>query len=203
MTKNYASYSRRNFLKTSAAVTAGLAIGPQIISCAGSSLPLPMKRIFGKLDFEVTTLGLGGQASLQWTPPNEDPVEIIMKAFKMGINYYDTSNLYGPSQSNFGKAFRLKNLIPGKAGYDDNLRKSIFLTSKTNLLWAKGGYRVEGVNPRTNGVYPSNTLYDVKRTLSQVFGDGSGWYPEGAYLDMVLIHTLENVNEVNVVYEGL
>jgi aryl-alcohol dehydrogenase-like predicted oxidoreductase len=162
-----------------------------------------MKRTFGKLDFEVTTLGLGGQASLQWTPPDEDPVEIIMKAFKMGVNYFDTSNLYGPSQSNFGKVFRLKNLIPGKPGYDENLRRSIFLTSKTNLLWAKGGYSVEGVNPRTNGVYPSNTLYDIRRTLSQVFGDGSGWYPEGAYLDMVLIHTLENLNEVNVVYEGL
>ena len=91
----------------------------------------PIKRDFGKIDFQVTTLGLGGQGSLQWTPDDVDPVSIILKAFQLGVNYFDTSNLYGPSQTNFGKAFRELNLIPGESGYDETLRRSIFLTSKT------------------------------------------------------------------------
>lgn len=162
-----------------------------------------MKREFGRLGFGVTTLGLGGQASLQWTSATEDPVEILLKAFKTGVNYFDTSNLYGPSQAYFGRAFRKLQLIPGQPNYDEPLRRSIFLTSKTRIRWAKGGYEVEGVRNKTDGVSPSHTLYDVKRTLSQIFGDGTGRYPEGAYLDMVLIHSLRHENEVDVLYQGM
>jgi hypothetical protein len=31
-----------------------------------------MKRRFGKTNFYVTTLGLGGQAAIQWTPQRRD-----------------------------------------------------------------------------------------------------------------------------------
>ena len=50
-------------------------------------------RVMGRLGFEATTLGLGGQASLEWTPADEDPVKIIMKAFELSVNYFDTSNV--------------------------------------------------------------------------------------------------------------
>ena len=105
-----------------------------------------MKRSFGNLNFDVTTLGLGGQASIQWTPENVDPVSIILKAFNLGVNYYDTSNVYGPSQLNFGTAFRKLDLISGNTGYKENLRKSIWLTSKTHLRWAKGAMKKEDIN---------------------------------------------------------
>jgi len=62
-----------------------------------------LKRELGRLNFEATTLGLGGQGSLQWTPEGEHPLPIILKAFHLGINYFDTSNAYGPSQLNYGK----------------------------------------------------------------------------------------------------
>ena len=91
----------------------------------------------GRLHFEATTLGLGGQASLQWTPSDVDPARIILKAFDLGINYFDTSNAYGPSQSNYGKAFRELHLIPGEAGYDERKRRSIFLTSKSVLRFGQ------------------------------------------------------------------
>jgi aryl-alcohol dehydrogenase-like predicted oxidoreductase len=195
-------FTRRDFLRTSAVAAAGISAVPYI-SCSGGALPLPMTRNFGKLDFEVTTLGLGGQASLQWMSPTEDPVEIILKAFKLGVNYFDTSNYYGPSQTNYGRAFRRLNLIPGQTGYNEKLRKSIFLTSKTGLRWGKGGYPVEGVYSGTNGAMPAHTLYDVNRTLSQIFGDGTGAYPEGAYLDMVLIHNFQRENEIEVCFKGI
>lgn len=193
---------RRRFVKTTGMVAAATAVAPGLITgCART--PKPMKRVFGKLGFEVTTLGLGGQASLQWTPAGVDPVKIILKAFDLGINYFDTSNLYGPSQENLGKAFRIKNLIPGTTNYDENLRRSVFLTTKTHLRTAKGDSRIERVSSRTDGEPGSHTIDDLIRSLSLMFGDGKGNYPEGAYIDMMLFHNLNTREEVDAIYEGL
>jgi len=160
----------------------------------------PMARTFGRIPFDTTTLGLGGQSSLQWTPSDVDPAAIIVKAFRLGVNYFDTSNLYGPSQMNYGKAFREMHLIPGRPGYDEPLRRSIFLTSKTRLRYAKGGEgRAVG---NTQGAKGSRAIDDVRRTLTQVFGDGKGPYPPGAYVDMVLLHAMGNMRDVDAVYEG-
>ncbi|MBN1952879.1 MAG: aldo/keto reductase [Bacteroidales bacterium] len=193
--------SRRDFIKTSAAVAAGLTLAPGFVRLR--SKPGLLTRPLGSLDHEVTTFGLGGQASIQWTPDDVDPVAIILKAFEKGVNYYDTSNLYGPSQLNYNQAFQKLDLIPGTAGYAESLRRSFFLTSKTHLRFAKGGYDAEGLNNWTNGEQGSRTVDDLKRSLSQLFGDGKGNYPKGAYLNMVLIHSVTSMTEVDAVYEGL
>lgn len=192
--------NRRRFVQTTLMATAAAAIAPRI--SAGTFQSKPMTRVFGKTGFEVTTLGLGGQSSLQWTPEDVDPVKIILKAFEKGINYFDTSNLYGPSQMNFGKAFRELNLIPGKAGYDRKLRESIFLTSKTHLRTAKGDSQLPNVSSRTDGAAGSHTVDDIRRSLSQMFGDGKGNYPEGAYINLMLFHNLNTKEEVDAIYEG-
>ncbi len=200
--KNH-TVTRREFVRLSAAAAAGLTILPGF-RFGLDQLPLPMKRTFGKTGFEVTTLGLGGQASLQWTPADVDPVPIILKAFKMGVNYFDTSNLYAKSQLHFGKAFEILNLIPGKPGYDNKLRESIFLTTKTAIRWAKPGFTsTDEVRNWTNGDHGEGAVGDLKRSLSQMFGDGKGNYPEGAYVNMVLMHTLHNTAEVDILYKGL
>lgn len=198
---NQIPISRREFLKISAAASIGLAISPYL-NCGRLGVGRPMKRDFGRLDFEVTTLGLGGQASIQWTPSDVDPAEIILKAHELGVNYFDTSNLYGPSQANYGKAFRDLKLIPGRPDYDEAKRRSIFLTSKTHLRVAKGGGQIEGVGNWTQGAEGSGTVDDLKRTLSQIFGDGRGDYSSGAYVDMMLIHNLRTLREVDVLFEG-
>ncbi len=195
--------SRRTFIKKSATALTGMALMPSINLGGFQTKEMLMKRDFGKCDFEVTTIGLGGQASLQWTPDDVDPVQIILKAFDRNINYFDTSNLYGPSQINFGKAFRELDLVPGQAGYNETLRRSIFLTTKTHLRWAKGNPTIEGVNNWSNGNVAGGTVSDLKRSLSQMFGDGRGNYPPGAYLDMVLIHNLNTLQEVDALYTGL
>jgi aryl-alcohol dehydrogenase-like predicted oxidoreductase len=199
--KTSKNIGRRTFIKTSATAAAGISLVPAFYSCA--SKPKLMTRDFGRLNHEVTTFGLGGQASVQWTPNDVDPVAIILKAFDKGVNYFDTSNLYGPSQSNYGKAFKKLKLIPGNSIYNDSLRKSIFLTSKTHLRYAKGNLEVEGMSNWTNGPEGSHTIDDLKRSLSQIFGDGEGNYPKGAYLDMVLIHSVTSKADVNSVFEGL
>jgi aryl-alcohol dehydrogenase-like predicted oxidoreductase len=194
--------SRRQFLQAATLTTAGAALGPYL-DFGQIKVTKPMKRAMGRLQFEATTLGLGGQASIQWTPTDVDPVKIILKAFDLGINYFDTSNAYGPSQSNFGKAFQELKLIPGQPGYNEPFRRSIFLTSKTGLRWAKGGWKKEGLHSFTNGPQSSGTVDDLKRTLTQIFGDGKGYCPPGSYLDMVLIHHLSAMEEIDAVYEGL
>ena len=93
--------TRRQFMRLSAAAAAGMALLPQL-SCSNTVIPAPLKRRFGRINFDVTTLGLGGQASIQWTPDGVDPVAIIKKAFDLGVNYFDTSIVYGPSQMNYG-----------------------------------------------------------------------------------------------------
>ena len=200
--KNGEDITRRHFLKISAATTACLSVAP-FFNCSGPGVRAPVKRNLGKINFEVTTLGLGGQASIQWTPSNVDPVKIIVKAFELGVNYFDTSNLYGPSQLNFGKAFRELNLVPGQPGYNEKKRRSIFLTSKTHLRWAKEGVSREGVSNWTQGPEGSGVIDDLKRTLSQIFGDGEGYYPSGAYIDMILTHNLNTMQEIDALYEGL
>ncbi len=194
--------NKRKFLKQTAVAAAGLSIIPSVMG-RDFKLPIPiLKRSLGRMNREVTTFGLGGQASIQWTPEHVDPVAIIEKAFLLGVNYFDTSNLYGPSQLNYGKAFNRLSLIPGMAGYDEKLRNSIFLTTKTHIRYAKGDLNVEGLNNWTNGLPGSHTIDDLKRSLSQMFGDGKGNYPKGAYVDMVLLHSISNQKDVDAVLEG-
>jgi aryl-alcohol dehydrogenase-like predicted oxidoreductase len=194
--------SRRRFMQAAGAASAGLALGPYW-GFGKTTVTKPLRRDMGRMHFEATTLGLGGQASLQWTPPGVEPVKIILKAFDVGINYFDTSNAYGPSQTNYGKAFHQLQLIPGETGYDESRRQGIFLTSKTMLRWGKGGWAKENLRSFSNGPEGSHAIDDVKRTLTQIFGDGSGSYPSGSYLDMVLVHNVATMAEVEAVYEGL
>jgi aryl-alcohol dehydrogenase-like predicted oxidoreductase len=194
-------FSRRQFIKGVALTSAGLSLGPHFVF--GKAQPSkPLKRQMGRLGFEATTLGLGGQASLQWTPADEEPVKIILKAFDLGVTYFDTSNVYGPSQSNYGKAFRELHLVPGQPGYNERLRRSFFLNSKTMVRFGKGGSTKQGVLSWTDGAPGSHTVDDLKRSLSLIFGDGKGSYPAGAYLDMVMIHAITGLPDVEAVYEG-
>ena len=197
------SPSRRDVLRTASAAGLWL-LAPPNVSPGAAKPDRPLTRTLGRTGFEVTTLGLGGQASVQWTPPGENPERIILKAVDLGITYFDTSNLYGPSQLNYGKAFRALHLIPGTSEYDEAKRRSIFLASKTGLRYAKGQPGKRGnVTSITNGPPGSMTLDDLKRTLSQLFGDGQGNYPSGAYLDLVQIHNLTHLDELEAIFEGL
>jgi len=93
-------HNRRTFLKTTGALTAA-AIGstavPGIASAsAATEKPAPMPtRNLGKTGYKVGIFSLGGQAALEH-PHNEDiAVPIVERALDLGINYIDTSSIYG------------------------------------------------------------------------------------------------------------
>lgn len=164
-------------------------------------------RRLGRTERQVTTLGLGGQASIQWTADGVDPIAIIEKAYRLGINYMDTSNIYGPSQKNFGAAFRRLGLSPSAANYEPTARGRIFVATKTHIRTAR---RPEGARFRTDfsegmldDFHVSTAVEDVRRSLSLMFGDGKGGYPEGAYLDSVQFHNINTMDEIDMLFEGI
>lgn len=202
MKKKY-PVSRRDFIRLTGTAAAGLAVLPLLGSFADKA-PAPMLRPFGRLKNKVTTLGLGGQASIQWTPDDVDPVSIITKAFDLGINYFDTSNVYDLSQMHYHSAFEKINLIPGKPNYDKKLRESITITSKTLMRWGKPGWKEEkNVRNKSNGEDVQTAADDIRRTMTQLFGDGKGYYPEGSYVDIVMVHALQAIEENDILYKGI
>ena len=103
------SSNRRSFLKTGGLMTAAAlssAAVPQIArsQSAPATSPLPSNSVtanamptrnLGKTGYKVGIFSLGGQASLE-RPSNEAiAVPIIERALDLGVNYIDTSSIYG------------------------------------------------------------------------------------------------------------
>lgn len=100
-------HDRRAFLKAGGAVTAALlapsalADAPRALSAlpalpANPNTPAAMPtRNLGKTGYKVGIFSLGGQASLE-KPNNFDvAVPIVERALDLGVNYIDTSSIYG------------------------------------------------------------------------------------------------------------
>ncbi|MFO7955749.1 MAG: aldo/keto reductase [Candidatus Brocadiia bacterium] len=193
--------SRRQFIRTAAGVGAAMLTGPRVSWAGRAQEPRAHKRELGRTGFRVTTLGLGGQASLQWTPEDVDPVDIIIKAYQQGVNYFDTSNAYAQSQRHYGTAFRRLGLTAGHSNYDERARRGVFVASKTCIRSGRGRY--PDTQNWTQGPRDSTCVDDLKRSMTQIWGNGKGDYPDGAYLDLFQVHSLNTFREVDAIYEGL
>ncbi len=97
-------HGRREFLKAGGAVTAAL-LAPAALADTPKTLPaLPSNpktpaamptRNLGKTGYKVGIFSLGGQAALE-KPNNFDvAVSIVERALDLGVNYLDTSSIYG------------------------------------------------------------------------------------------------------------
>ena len=103
------SQNRRGFLKTGAAsIAAGLSAGmvaprfsgevpsPENSPVAASTIQDMMPtRNLGKTGFRVGIFGLGGQGALEKTGNESLALQIIQRALELGVNYFDTSAIYG------------------------------------------------------------------------------------------------------------
>ena len=158
-------------------------------------------RLLGRTGREVTTFGLAGGNKIQWELPGDEAVQIVVKAVRAGMTYIETANNYFLSQEKMGKAFAILNLKPGVPGYDHSLRGRLFIATKTALRHAivRDGSQPMG---RSSGG-GKLVLSDIKRSLTQFFGDGRGSIPEGAYLDLMQVHHIGSKEEVDAAYEGL
>ena len=72
---------------------------------------------FGNTNLSVTKIcwgcaPLGGVADLGYVVPEKKAIEILLKIFESPINFLDTANFYGESESRIGKAIKLKGGLP-------------------------------------------------------------------------------------------
>ena len=77
------------------------------------------KRPLGKTGYKVSIISLGGQGSLETQGDDDNCIDIIRRSYELGINYFDTSPIYGPSEDFYGEAL-------------DGIRDDIFLATKTD-----------------------------------------------------------------------
>ena len=133
--------NRRSFLKSSGLMTAvavGCATLPKLPAAearpTNTPRPEPMPtRNLGKTGYKVGIFSLGGQASLE-KPHNEGvAVPIIERALDLGVNYIDTSSIYGGperwSEQYVGKVMK-------------NRRSQAFLATKTKERTREGSKRM-------------------------------------------------------------
>lgn len=80
---------------------------------------IPTRKL-GKTGFDVPIISLGGQGSLETRNNEKISIEIIQKAYELGIRYFDSSPIYNNSELYCGKAM-------------EGWRNKIFLTTKTDL----------------------------------------------------------------------
>ena len=137
------STDRRRFLKTGGAVAAGLLSRGAMPAQATTTMPpLPVNartqaemptRNLGKTGYKVGIFSLGGQAALE-RPNNFDiAVPIINRALDLGVNYIDTSSIYGGpdrwSEQYVGKVMKTR-------------RNEAFLATKTKERTRDGSMRM-------------------------------------------------------------
>ncbi|MDX9981725.1 MAG: aldo/keto reductase [Lentisphaeria bacterium] len=116
------STDRRDFLRGIA--TGALALGavPSLAQNAPAAAPAQkvQRRAFGKLGDEVSILGLGlGSAfTTPYDKDRETGQKLLLRAFELGVNFWDTARPYGPSEVMIAPALK-------------GIRKQVFLSSKS------------------------------------------------------------------------
>lgn len=134
---------RREFLKAGGAVAAALmAPGAAVAETAKKSFPMPDNprtqqamptRNLGRTGYKVGIFSLGGQAALEKPNNFDNAVPIIDRALDLGVNYIDTSSIYGGperwSEQYVGKVMAKR-------------RSEAFLATKTKERTREGSMRM-------------------------------------------------------------
>ena len=100
-----ATTDRRSFLKSGGALAASLLATAAAPASAAVTLPaLPLNprtqaamptRNLGKTGYKVGIFSLGGQAAIERANNFDNAVPLIHRALDLGVNYLDTSSIYG------------------------------------------------------------------------------------------------------------
>lgn len=105
-------------------------------------------RVLGRNGLKVSAIGLGCMGFTQSYPPylpKEEAINVIRQAVELGVNFFDTAEVYGPytNEELLGEAlapYRDKVIIATKFGYDiennklDEAGRSIALSSNPKVI---------------------------------------------------------------------
>ncbi len=99
-------------------------------------------RRLGRTELQVTSLSLGGARIGSSNVTDDEAIETVRRAITLGMNYIDTSPLYGESERRVGLALA------------DGWREKVYLATKT------------GTHPKWRGDYSaSGTRHSVENSL--------------------------------------
>jgi aryl-alcohol dehydrogenase-like predicted oxidoreductase len=139
---NVSNSDRRAFLKAGGAVTAAVLGSAALPEIARSEAALPLNpatstsmptRNLGKTGYKVGIFSLGGQAAIEKASNEAVAVPIIERALDLGVNYIDTSSIYGGperwSEQYVGKVMKHR-------------RNDAFLATKTKERTRDGSMRM-------------------------------------------------------------
>jgi aryl-alcohol dehydrogenase-like predicted oxidoreductase len=165
--------SRRNFLKTGAAIATGVIASSatgEVGSAPAAAKPvqdLMPTRNLGKTGFRCTIFGMGGQGALE--KPNNEAVALpmIQRALELGVNYFDTSAIYGGperwSEQYLGKGLK-------------GVREQVFIATKTKERTRDAALKNIEVSLKLLNTDYIDTwqLHDVgiQEDVDQIFGKG-------------------------------
>lgn len=129
--------ARRRFLKTGGAATAALLAQGTVERAGAAPIPAPAPvmptRNLGKTGWTVGIFSLGGQSALERKDNDAVAVPIIERALDLGVNYIDTSSIYGgperPSERYIGHVMKRR-------------RKEAFLATKSKERSRDGSLRM-------------------------------------------------------------
>lgn len=174
--------TRRDFLKTGVSVAAGLSTAIVTSSAAGEGTPSEVRspaasasveaslmptRNLGKTGARVGIFGLGGQGALE-KPNNEELAgKMIQRALELGVNYFDTSAIYGGparwSEQYLGKGLK-------------GSRDKVFIATKTKERTRDAALKNIEVSLKLLDTDYVDTwqLHDVgiQEDVDQIFGKG-------------------------------
>jgi aryl-alcohol dehydrogenase-like predicted oxidoreductase len=171
---------RREFLKTGGAVTAALLSPAAFAVTPNKSLPaLPVNprtmdamptRNLGKTGYKVGVFSLGGQAALEKANNFDVAVPIIERALDLGVNYIDTSSIYGGpdrwSEQYVGKVMAHR-------------RNEAFLATKTKERSRDGSMRMieKSLQLLQTDHVDVWQLHDVgiSKNIDEIFGKGGAF----------------------------
>jgi hypothetical protein len=127
--------NRRSFMKAGTAAAASL-LAPSALPATQSPAPaigsMPTRNL-GKTGHKVALFSLGGQSALERANNDAVAVPIIERALDLGVNYIDTSSIYGgpsrPSERYIGTVMKTR-------------RAQTFLATKTKERTRDGSMRM-------------------------------------------------------------
>lgn len=123
-------FSRREFVSTLlGGVTAGVLSATRSVEASGQAAAMPT-RMLGGTGHRVRLFSLGGQATLERPGTTDESLAIIQRAIDLGVNYIDTSRMYGGgiSEQHIGQVMKVR-------------RREVFLASKTRDRTYDGSMR--------------------------------------------------------------
>ena len=200
----YTSCSRRQVLRwagSTAMATTFLPVAGKYRVWSHPSANRLLTRPLGRTGREVTTFGLAGGNKVMWNLPGDEGVEIIVKAVRSGLTYLETANNYQLSQLNYNKAFRIRTHFEENPATTRRCEAGCSSLQRPVCAIVSSGMARSRWDARREEAVLALKTWCVRSLSSSA--TARGYIPEGAYIDLMQIHTLTRDADVDAVFEGL